>query len=166
MRKDNVNSRQIQKKKIHCVMMERICQILNSFTTNLIVRKVDTFECLREKMKIRTRNIKRERLTSLLIKTLARSWTPSSPILFELRSIVIRVYVRKVKIQIAEKKRRGTHLVIQDGISQVLDPSMPDMIIRNVQCGEHLCEKMKMQTRPIKKESIFTVACRMTSARS
>ncbi len=76
-------------------MPKSICEILSPFISDLIVRKVDTDECLNEEMEFGMRKMKRERLTSLLVIALAKYCTPSSPILLQLRSNVVNVYVQK-----------------------------------------------------------------------
>ncbi len=84
-----------KKKEVYCLMSESICEVLSPFISDLIFRKIDAAECLNEKMEFGMRKMKRERLTLLLVKALARSWTPSSPILLQLRSNVVNVCVEK-----------------------------------------------------------------------
>ncbi len=80
---------------MYCVVLKSIGEIMSPFISDFIVREIDFGECLHEKIQIRISEIKLRMLTSLYLIASARDWTPSSPILFQLRSNVVSVCVKK-----------------------------------------------------------------------
>ncbi len=115
-----------KKKEVYCLMSESICKILSAFISDLITRKVDANECLNKKMEFGMRKMKIGRLTSLLVIALARYCTPLSPILLQLRSNVVNVYVQKWRYKLEKRRRRmGFTLLFRKASARYWAPWWP-----------------------------------------
>jgi hypothetical protein len=102
---------------------------------------------------MQTRNNKKLKFTLLFLKAFAKYWTPSSPILFLLRSSSVSVYVSEwVMMWPKRRKKIDTYVVIFESLCQMLCSFGTDTIVSEVQFSKCLRKKVKIPTREIKRD--------------
>ena len=79
----------------HCVHLQCTCQMLCSFSTDVVVVKIQHCKCLREiKVVGRRSDGKKSSLTVFTSNALAKCCAPSAPMLFPRRFTVVSVCVK------------------------------------------------------------------------